>query len=61
MSKKTNKPIQVQPTYAFPTRSRCPRCESTDTIALSTQDKWQYRKCQVPVCRKRYTVEGKPI
>lgn len=56
-----NKPTQTQPVYAFLTQNRCPRCKSTDTVARSTQGKWQYRECQVAVCRTKYHVEGKSI
>jgi len=47
--------------YAFPTRSTCPRCRSANTIAYSTHDGIQHRKCLVAVCGKHYIVRGKEI
>ena len=47
--------------YSFPTKSRCPRCGSTDTLALSTNGDRQYRRCQMAVCKWRYAVRGKKI
>lgn len=49
------------PTFSFPTRSRCPRCASTNTIAVSTQGGVQYRKCRSVVCRTSYKVFGDRI
>ena len=45
--------------YSFPTRSRCPECKATDTIAISTQAKVQYRECRK--CGNTYTVIGQKI
>lgn len=47
--------------YAFGTKSRCPRCGSTQTQATSTQGNIQYRQCQMPICRHKYSVFGKKI
>lgn len=47
--------------YSFPTVSQCPRCRGTQTRAVSTQGKVQYRKCMAPVCRWRYTVIGTKV
>ena len=47
--------------WAFPSRSRCPRCKGIQTKATSTQGDTQYRKCQAPVCQFRYAVKGDPI
>lgn len=47
--------------YAFPTVSACPRCRGTQTRAVSTQGRVQYRKCMAPVCQKRYTVIGTKV
>ena len=47
--------------WAFPSRSRCPRCKGIQTKATSTQGETQYRKCQAPVCQFRYAVKGEPI
>ena len=44
--------------WSFPTVSTCPRCRGTQTRAVSTQGKVQYRKCLAPICQKRYTVIG---
>ena len=65
----TNPPADTQPEkpkkkkvkYAFPSKSRCPRCGSTQTVTLSTQKNVQYRKCQMAVCRWTYTVVGGKI
>ena len=46
------------PVYAFPTRSRCPRCGSLNTEAYTTQGDIQRRRCRVPVCRRKYHVVG---
>jgi hypothetical protein len=46
------------PVYAFPTRSRCPRCGSIDTVARSTQGRTQYRRCRVAICRGAFKVTG---
>ena len=55
MANKWKDPTRV---YAFPTRSRCPRCRAVDTLATSTQQNVQYRQCQRAVCRYRYAVRG---
>lgn len=47
--------------YSFPTKSRCPRCQGTQTKAVSTQGNIQYRKCTAPVCQKAFTVKGKIV
>lgn len=47
--------------YSFPTQSRCPRCQTVDTQAVSTQLNVQYRKCLRAVCRHTYTVIGKKV
>lgn len=47
--------------WSFPSKSRCPRCGATDTIALSTQGNKQYRQCSRGVCRKHYSVTGNEI
>ena len=47
--------------YAFPTKSRCPRCGSTDTEATSTQDGIQYRKCKRGICNWKYWTRGTKI
>jgi len=44
--------------YAFPTKSRCPRCGVSDTIAVSTAKNIQYRKCRQGICRQTYKVVG---
>ena len=47
--------------WAFPTKSRCPRCGSVETEATSTQGELQYRRCTVPVCRRTYVVYGTQV
>jgi hypothetical protein len=47
--------------YAFPNKSRCPRCRSTNTECISTVGAIQYRKCRGAVCRNGYKVSGTPI
>jgi hypothetical protein len=47
--------------YAFPTRSRCPRCGSLDTQRIGQRDNIQYRICHVAICRNRYKVIGTKI
>ena len=47
--------------YSFPTRSRCPRCKTTDTIATHTEGKIQRRICQRAICRQKYVVFGTKI
>ena len=47
--------------FAFPSRSRCPRCGTVDTVALSTQGDVQYRRCLRAICRKRYAVRGERV
>jgi len=48
--------------YAFPSRSRCPRCGSLNTLRVSGGTSHggslQYRQCQVTVCRRNYTSKG---
>jgi len=58
---KEKPPKKAEPIYAFPTKSRCPRCKQTDTEATSTQGKWQYRRCTRAICRHAYQVEGTKI
>jgi hypothetical protein len=50
--------IKIEPVYSFPSRSRCPRCHSINTIADGKHNDTQYRVCQQPICRKRYSVKG---
>lgn len=49
---------QPQQTWAFPSRSRCPRCGSIQTKAYRVEGGVQYRECQNAVCRRRYRVDG---
>ena len=60
MEKKKAKDILAD-TYAFPTKSQCRRCRGTQTRAVSTQGKVQYRKCMSPICQHRYTVIGTKV
>jgi|GEM_PF-3661910 len=47
--------------YSFDHGRRCPRCQSVDTVARSTQGHVQYRRCVRAVCMHRYAVVGKEI
>lgn len=47
--------------YDFSHGKRCPRCKTTDTVARSTQGRVQYRRCLRAVCRKTYSVVGRPV
>ena len=47
--------------FSFPSRSRCPRCDSPNTIRYATEKSKQYRRCQMPLCRKTYCVFGEEI
>lgn len=56
----------VQKAYAFPSRSRCPKCGSLSTRARKTLDGVQHRACLRPSCRARkdrgaYKVPGTEI
>lgn len=44
--------------WAFPTKSRCPRCKSLNTHRITHRDGVQYRECKMAICRHRYTVRG---
>lgn len=35
---------------------KCPRCDTRDNIAVSTQGRTQYRKCRRAVCRYSFKV-----
>jgi hypothetical protein len=47
--------------YSFPTKSRCPRCQSTDVKVVSTQGNVRYCKCQMPVCHWNFSVIGTKV
>ena len=51
-------PVGVQ--WAFPSKSRCPRCKTINTVAYSTDSEngVQYRKCLNSICRHRYKALG---
>jgi hypothetical protein len=44
----------------FARQVRCPRCKANDTAAYRTKGEIQYRACQRPICRKRFSVKGTP-
>lgn len=44
--------------YAFPTKSRCPRCKSINTKRRGDSGITQYRVCEAPVCGHKYSVLG---
>ena len=56
-----NEEEKKKPQYAFPSKSRCPRCQTTDTVATSTQKNVQYRQCQRAICRQKFSVLGKKV
>jgi hypothetical protein len=58
VSREAGKPRVVEPEAApvASVKPRCPRCGMADTIATSTQEGVQYRKCRRPICRWRYKV-----
>ncbi len=59
---KVDDKVEEKVKYAFPTKSRCPRCGATDTIATSSPEgKFQYRRCRRAICRWKYTVMGTKI
>lgn len=52
----------VEPVYSFPSKSRCPRCQSTDTKVIGYKHKRvSYRQCQRAICRRTYKVVGTKI
>ena len=54
-------PARSNVAYAFPSKSRCPRCGSLDTYVRSTQGSVQYRACRMAVCRRNYAVSGEVV
>lgn len=58
---KNNTEKNAETVYSFPTRSRCPRCGSLDTVATGKNQDVQYRQCRMAVCRQRYTVIGQKV
>lgn len=55
------KPAADKPLFAFPNRSRCPRCKSPQTECYGEIDGVQYRRCLMGTCRWRYKITGQPI
>lgn len=49
------------PVFAFPSKSRCPRCQSLNTVRTTDRGRVQYRRCRVPICRRTYKVIGEEI
>lgn len=47
--------------FAFPTKVRCPRCRSLDTVATGTRGEFQYRQCRAAICRNHFKVQGMKI
>jgi Zn ribbon nucleic-acid-binding protein len=47
--------------FSFRTVSKCPRCGTTDTQAVSTQGNVQYRTCRRIGCLHHYTVIGQRV
>jgi len=53
--------LVVETRFSFPTVSACPRCRGTQTRATSTQGRIQFRRCQAPICRFKFSIRGKPV
>jgi len=53
--------ITADVAYAFPSKSRCPRCGTLETRQRSTKGRVQYRQCTRAICRWRYQVFGRQI
>ena len=53
--------IVVDAVYAFPTKSRCPKCKRLATRATSTRGEVQLRRCLRPSCRTTYKETGRAI
>lgn len=53
--------VVVEAVYAFPTKSRCPKCRRLATRATSTRGDVQLRKCIRPSCRTTYKEAGTAI
>ncbi len=47
--------------FAFPTKSRCPRCKSLNTKRRGGSGPTQYRVCEAPVCGHKYSVLGTKV
>lgn len=47
--------------FAFPTKSRCPRCRGDRTRCNRTAGQVQYRECLGAVCRHKYKAVGYKI
>ena len=58
---KKTKPETSGVKYAFPTVSRCPRCKSLQTVRTGQNGEIQYRKCTQVICKRGYSVTGKPV
>lgn len=44
--------------YAFPTKSRCPKCNTLNTLRRGDNGATQYRECASSLCRHKYSVIG---
>lgn len=61
---KDNNYTKKEIVWAFPSKSRCPRCGRVDTKAYSVggvNGNIQYRRCLNPVCRHTYKEIGKAV
>lgn len=47
--------------YAFPTKSRCPRCQSLNTKRRGVNGATQYRECCASVCKHKYSIVGEKV
>lgn len=53
--------VIVDAVYAFPTKSRCPKCRRLSTRATSTRGEIQLRRCLRPSCGTTYKETGRAI
>jgi len=45
-----------EPPYVFPGKAQCPRCGTWDTSRTGAHKNHQYRRCDRPICRRKFTV-----
>jgi hypothetical protein len=55
------KSVTPTPKWHFPDARQCPRCRGNNTEAYHTDVKKgrQYRRCRAPICRWKYSVNGR--
>lgn len=47
-----------EPTYAFPSKSRCPRCKGLYNTVYCTRGELRYYKCLHAFCRATWRIKG---